>query len=196
MALLATAMRRGTTVPGQTAAMATIGDWFDRCRVGTGRTAWWPGRITLFEQRTGVIAHDCPQRPSWCYGTPGHARAQQLAALALGDQQRRRQAEEALVGCVTDNRQLALLRDNSLCHGGAGLVLTTWRAATDADPGSELAAVLPRLRTGLEQRLHLDGPPSTGGLLEGEAGMRLAGHTVDTDTPDTTRWDLCLLLTG
>ncbi|WP_422646980.1 lanthionine synthetase C family protein [Actinoalloteichus caeruleus] len=196
LALLATAMRHGNTVPGHQAAMATIGDWFDRLRVGAGRDAWWPGRITLAEQRTGVTAQDGPQRPSWCYGTPGQARAQHLAALALGDQQRRRQAEDALAGCVTDDRQLALLRDNSLCHGWAGLVLTTWRTEADASPGNDLAAALPRLRTRLDQRLHIDGPPDSGGLLEGDAGMRLAGHTVDTDQPGTTRWDLCLLLSG
>ncbi|MBC6450910.1 lanthionine synthetase C family protein [Actinokineospora xionganensis] len=196
LALLATAMRHGTTVPGQEAAMATIGQWFDRCRVGAGRAAWWPGRITLAEQRTGVITQDGPQRPSWCYGTPGQARAQQLAALALGDLQRRQQAEDAFAGCVTDDRQLVLLRDNSLCHGFAGLVLAAWRAAADAAPGNELAVVVPRLRTRLEQRLHIEGSPDSGGLLEGEAGTRLAGHTVDTDQPEATQWDLCLLLSG
>ncbi|MDQ3402311.1 MAG: lanthionine synthetase C family protein [Actinomycetota bacterium] len=195
LALLATAMRRGTTVPGQAAAMATIGDWFDRCRIGSGRTAWWPGRITLAEQRSSVIAQDGPQRPSWCYGTPGQTRAQQLAALALGDQQRRQQAEDALAGCVTDHRQLALLRDNSLCHGWAGAVLATWRAAADASPNSDLADVLPRLSTRLDERLH-DSQPGSGGLLEGEAGVRLVRHTIDTNQPDMTRWDLCLLITG
>ncbi|HVK23856.1 MAG TPA: hypothetical protein VM677_21080 [Actinokineospora sp.] len=83
-----------------------------------------------------------------------------------------------------------------MCHGWAGLVLTTWRAAADADPGSELAAAMPRLRTRMDQRLHIDAPLGTGGLLEGEAGLRLAEHTVDTGRPDTTRWDLCLLLSG
>ncbi len=196
LALLATAVRHGVTVPGQQAAIATIGEWFDRCRVGTGRTAWWPGRISLHEHRSGAITQHGPQRPSWCYGTPGQARAQQLAALALGDPQRQHQAEDALAGCIADNRQLALLHDNTLCHGFAGLALTTWRAAADAAPGSELAAHLPRLRAQLDRRLHHDGPPYGGGLLEGEAGMRLVQHTLDTSQSDTTRWDLCLLLPG
>lgn len=195
LALMATAMRRDTTVPGQTRAMTTIGDWFDRCRVGATPASWWPGRITLAEQRTG-IAQDGPQRPSWCYGTPGQARAQQLAALALGDQQRQQQAEDTLAKCVGADRQLALLADNSLCHGWAGLVLTVWRAAADADLDGELTAALPRLRTRLDQRLHTHGPPADGGLLEGEAGMQLVQHTVDTDQPESTRWDLCLLLSG
>jgi hypothetical protein len=196
LALLGTAMRRGTTVAGHAEAMTTIGAWFDHCRVGTGPTVWWPGRITLAEQRAGATAQDGPQRPSWCYGTPGQARAQQLAALALGDQQRQHQAETMLAECVSDDRQLALLGDNSLCHGWAGLVLTVWRAAADAGPGGELAAALPRLRALLDQRLHTDGPPTDGGLLEGEAGMRLVQHTLDTNRPATTRWDLCLLLSG
>lgn len=62
-----------------------------------------------------------PQRPSWCYGTPGLARAQQLAALALTDPRRQQLAEHALAGYVSDVRQLSQLRDASVCHGWAGL---------------------------------------------------------------------------
>lgn len=37
-----------------------------------------------------------PARPSWCYGTPGLARARQLAGLALRDLARQEAAEHAL----------------------------------------------------------------------------------------------------
>ncbi|MGH8910153.1 MAG: lanthionine synthetase LanC family protein [Egibacteraceae bacterium] len=58
----------------------------------------------LVEWTTHSVQQPGPQRPSWCYGTPGLTRAQQLAALALGDRQRQRQAENALAGCITDDK--------------------------------------------------------------------------------------------
>ncbi len=194
LALLSTAMRHGVTVADHTEAITRICLWLDQWRVGSGRRAWWPGRITRSEWRSGTVAQHGPQRPSWCYGTPGLARAQQLAALALDDPQRQRQAENTLVGCVTDEDQLAQLSDATLCHGWAGVVHTTWRVATAAGAASEFAVVLPRLQAGLEQQLNRHGAPENGGLLEGEAGVQLVQHTIQTDEPSMARWDTCLLL--
>ncbi|MGH4022328.1 MAG: lanthionine synthetase LanC family protein, partial [Pseudonocardiaceae bacterium] len=132
LALLSTAMRRGVTVAGHTEAIERILAWLDHWPGGTGPLTWWPGRITTVERRSGTVAQRGPQRPSWCYGTPGLTRAQQLAALALNDPRRQRQAEDALAGCVTDEHQLAQLIDATLCHGWAGLVHAAWRAAADA----------------------------------------------------------------
>uniref|UniRef100_UPI00403FE06C lanthionine synthetase C family protein n=1 Tax=Streptomyces sp. DG1A-41 TaxID=3125779 RepID=UPI00403FE06C len=120
LALLAMALRHGNTVPGQTQAITRICDWLDRWRNGTGSHAWWPDLITRAEHRRGELQRPGRRRPSWCYGTPGIARAQQLAGLALGDCDRQRQAEQALAGCLADDQQLAQLTDASLCHlGGA-----------------------------------------------------------------------------
>ncbi|RLK61907.1 lanthionine synthetase C family protein [Actinokineospora cianjurensis] len=195
LALLAMAMRRGLVVDGQVEAISTIWRWFDDWRVGTGREAWWPGRITGAELVTGTVTQAGPQRPSWCYGTPGQARALQLAALALGDTRRQQQVENTLAGCVTDPSQLGLLVDTTLCHGWAGVVLTTWRAAADAGPDSELAAHLPRLRELLDHHLQTSTTPGHG-LLEGEAGQQLTCLAIDTDQPVRTTWDLCLLVSG
>lgn len=194
LALLAAAMRQGVTVTDHTDAITRIYRWLDQWRVGTGRRAWWPGRVTRSEWRSGTVQQRGPQRPSWCYGTPGLARAQQLAALALHDPRRQRQAENTLVGCVTDEDQLAQLSDATLCHGWTGVVHTTWRAATTAGAADELATVLPRLHARLEQHLNRHGPPEDDSLLEGEAGVRLVQHTTRTDEPSATRWDACLLL--
>lgn len=194
LALLSLAVRRRVAVAGQAEAIAKICQWLDQWRAGTGPQAWWPGRITRYEQRSGAVQQRGPQRPSWCYGTPGLARAQQLAALAVDDPRRQRQAEDVLAGCVTDEHQLAQLNDATLCHGWAGLLQTTWRAAADASDGGQLAATLPHLQGRLEQHLNRHGPPDDGGLLEGEAGIRLVRHTTSTDEPPATRWDACLLL--
>ncbi len=88
--------------------------------------------ISLREYSQGRTSQGHQARPSWCYGTPGQARAQQLAGLALGDQERMRVAERALAGCVLDQQVTGLLTDASLCHGWAGVVQALWRAASDA----------------------------------------------------------------
>ncbi|GAA0591784.1 lanthionine synthetase C family protein [Kutzneria viridogrisea] len=193
LALLATATRHGTTVAGQPEAIDRIRGWLEHWRCGTQARPWWPGRISLAESRAGTVGQAGPQRPSWCYGTPGLARAQQLAALALDDQRSARRAEQALAGCVADAQQLTQLVDSSLCHGWAGLVHTVWRTAGDAT-GDELAARLPTLRDRLSAHLHRPGPPAHDGLLEGTTGVRLVQHT--RTGPPVTGWDAVLLLAG
>lgn len=116
-----------------------------------------------------------------------------MAALALGDPQRQRRAEEALTGCIADEAQLAQLADASLCHGWSGLVQTTRRAATDAGPGSALAALLPHLHTRFEQHFHGQRPTTCDGLLEGAAGIALTRHAA-ADVLPAARWDACLLI--
>jgi hypothetical protein len=152
--------------------------------------------LSRSEWRNRTVRQPGPGRPSWCYGTPGLARAQQLAGLALADPQRQRRAEDALAGCVADDSQLARLGDASLCHGWAGLVQATWSAAADAGSDSELAAHLPHLHPRLRDHLHRHGPPADDGLLEGATGVRLAQHTTAANVPPATRWDACLLLDG
>jgi hypothetical protein len=196
LALLSTAMRRGVTVTGQATAIGRICAWLDQWRSGSRSRAWWPGMISRSEWQARTVRQAGPQRPSWCYGTPGLARAQQLAALALADTQRQRRAEEALTGCVADEGQLSQLGDVSLCHGWAGLVQTTWRAAGDAGSDGELAAHLPHLLTRMEQHLRRHGLPARDGLLEGAAGVRLAQHTTAANVPPASGWDACLLLDG
>jgi hypothetical protein len=195
LALLSTAVRRGISVPGQADAIGRICTYLDRWRRGTDARPWWPPMISLTEWRTGTTGQPGPHRPSWCYGTPGLARALQLAALALADRPRQRLAEHALAGCVTDEGQLAQLRDASLCHGWAGLIQTTRRAGADADGGSALAAALPRLLARLDQHLRQSGAPTQDGLVEGTTGIHLARSTT-APRPPTVPWDACLLLSG
>lgn len=196
LALLSTAMRRGITVTRQTDAIEQICAWLDQWRSDVGSRPWWPGMISRAEWQARTVRQPGPQRPSWCYGTPGLARAQQLAALALADAQRRRRAEKALAGCVADEQQLSQLGDASLCHGWAGLVQITWRAAADSGSDGELATLLPHLLKRMEQHLHHHGPPANDALLEGVTGVQLAWHTTAATVPPASRWDACLLLDG
>ncbi|GAA1937612.1 lanthionine synthetase C family protein [Amycolatopsis minnesotensis] len=190
LTLLSLALRRGIVVSGQTAAIDRICRWLDRWRCGVPPRAWWPEAISQADHARGAAHQAGPSRPSWCYGTPGIARAQQVAGLVLGDRARRRCAENILAWCLGDEQQLARLGDVSLCHGWAGVVHTAWRAGRHND---QLAARLPRLLDGLAVNLTRQ-PPDRRGLLTGTAGVMLAQRSARTNTPPVTQWDTCLLL--
>lgn len=194
LALLSTALCRRITVPGHADAIGRICSWLDQWRSGTADATWWPETVSTAEQRAGSSRQPGPGRPSWCYGTPGLARAEQLAGLALPDPQRRQHAEQALAACLADERQLAQLADATLCHGWAGLLQTSWRVAADAaDPDRFPLRYLTRR---MDQHLVQHGTPATDDLLEGAAGVRLVQHTLTMNRPADEEWDACLLLAG
>lgn len=199
LAVLSLAARRGITVDGHLDAITRILAWLDRWQQDSPTGPWWPYWITREQLRSGTPGPG-PSRPSWCYGTAGFARAQQLAALALNDPLRQRMAEAALLRAMTDPGQLAATVDVSLCHGFAGLAHITQLVAADAiTPG--LTDCLPRLLapiTGTAPGTLADSlidPPGGGdiGLLEGAAGTALALHSFYTGTPSASGWDTCFL---
>ncbi|NUP46313.1 MAG: lanthionine synthetase C family protein [Catenulispora sp.] len=192
LALLAQAARRGATVNGHHQAITDLCDWLLRWRCKDAPGAWWPEHLSAEELRHGRSRSTGPSRPSWCYGTPGIARAGQLAAIAVGDDKLQRLFEDALLACVSDESQLARLTHPGLCHGWAGTFQTTWRAAADATTPA-LHATLPRLADGLLTAANT--PVEHGpGLLNGTAGTALALHTAATDTAPRSGWDACLLI--
>lgn len=191
LALLSLALRQGIVVDGITDAVTRICTWFDRWQQQATTGPWWPRTITLDEARAGRTTQRGPLQPSWCYGTPGIARAHQLAGIAIGDRSRQHIAEIALLHCLDDPTQLARIVDPSLCHGAAGLLHTTWRTAKDSDSDT-IADHLPQLTTLLAS--HLRTAPADAGLLEGRAGVGLALLTSGTDVSPSSRWDSCLLL--
>ncbi|WP_129838034.1 lanthionine synthetase C family protein [Streptomyces sp. RFCAC02] len=191
VAALSLALLAGVRVDGHREAIARICRWLDAWRQDGTAGWWWPERITFGELATGRPGQQGPLRPSWCYGTPGLARAQQLAALATGDTARQQAAEVALVRCVNDPVQLSRLTDPALCHGLAGLVATTWHAAADAATDT-LVNLLPTLVQPLLEHAFDTVPEGLPGLVEGNAGIALTLHTIATGTP--SRWPACLLL--
>ncbi|MFJ2112085.1 lanthionine synthetase C family protein [Streptomyces sp. NPDC087850] len=191
LGLLSLSMRQGMVVEGQAAAIDRICRWLENWRQEALAGPWWPERITVHELRVGRPFQDGPLRPSWCYGTPGLARAQQLAALALGDRVRQRAAEDALARCLADPVQLARVSDPALCHGWAGLLTTAWHAADDAATPA-IAAHLPYLLDALLTHARDNPPELLPGLLEGRAGVALTLHTLATGT--RRGWPACLLI--
>ncbi|WP_406071166.1 lanthionine synthetase C family protein [Micromonospora sp. NBC_01638] len=183
LALLALTLRDGIAVDEQTQAINRICQWLDTWQRHTNTGPWWPQTITLDDLDRGYPSERGPLRPSWCYGTPGIARAQQLTALALGDTTRQRVAESVLIACLNDPTQIGQLTDRSLCHGTAGLLTTARRIAADSLTPIPLARL---------QRLHQQGPGAASepaGFLDGTSGAALAA----TGTTKTS-WDACLLL--
>lgn len=191
LALLALATRRNIVVDGHLDAIERICAWLDTWRQHSDNGIWWPQWITHADRRTGRPAQAGPLRPSWCYGTAGLGRAQQLAALATDDVRRRQIAEQALMSCLTDPQQLDRIGDASVCHGWAGLLLTVWRAATDA-PSTTLGAHLPKLVDHLIDTVATESPSD--GLLEGYAGIALALHAAERGELPVSEWDTCLLI--
>jgi hypothetical protein len=192
LALLAQAMRRGITVDGQADTISGICALLDSWRQDTGIGPWWPQWVTRHDLRTGRTQQPGPARPSWCYGTPGLARAQQLAAIALSDVRRQEAAEHALAACLSDPGQLSQITDTSLCHGWAGVYQTAVRASADALT-PQISAHLPHL-TGLLSQHAATRQGQGAGLLEGKAGLALALHAAARAAPPVSGWDTCLMI--
>lgn len=191
LALLSLALLRGVVVDEHTDAITRICTWLDSWQQQHPAGPWWPGIITVADDQAGHLRQPTPGRPSWCYGTPGLARAQQLAGLAAGDTARQRIAETAMLGCLRDPAQLSRLVDSGLCHGTAGVLQTAWRMAADAHT-PDIATELPRLSARLLTQLRC--APEDTEFLDGHAGIALALHTAATHTTPLTGWDTCLLL--
>ncbi|MGW0992472.1 lanthionine synthetase C family protein [Streptomyces sp. NPDC002523] len=190
--LLAQVLRQGITVNGHQDAMFAICAHLDAWCQHSGSGPWWPEHISRRDLDCGHPHPDAPARPSWCYGTTGIARAGQLAGIALRSPTLQKFYEDALYRALTDPAQLALVTDSGLCHGWAGIYQTAHCAAADA--------LDPRLRT-LPERLGdaltthgKPGPPSTPGLINGDAGTALALTTFASQQAPSTGWDACLLI--
>lgn len=169
---------------GHTEAIGRILRWLDAWQRQTDDgAAWWPQTITLTDLERPKPAQTRPGRPSWCYGTPGIARACQLAARAITDPARQESAEAAFGACVSDPHQLTRLTDRGLCHGTAGLLATARRIAADARTQIPLTLI----EKNHQHTTAASDEPA--GLLEGTAGIAL----VETATA-ATGWDACLLL--
>ncbi|MGQ4389844.1 lanthionine synthetase C family protein [Streptomyces sp. SAS_270] len=205
LALLALAARNGSATHGHHAALRTILAWLDCWKEEASGGPVWPYWVARRELRRRPLGSSDPRRPSWCYGTVGLARAQQLAALALGDASRQIDAENALVAALSDPEQLKATTDNGLCHGFAGLAHAAARTADDAHPSTaeKLRAAIPPLLAavnppGIDPELMAtalihdeEGGP---GLLDGAAGIALALLAPSTAAPPRSAWDACLLI--
>ena len=191
LTFLSRCLQGGITVPGQQEAVGRICDWLDELRQDTDSGPWWPKWVTLAEQRDRAVNQPGAGRPSWCYGTPGIAFAQQQAGIVLGDLGRQRLAEDAFLRCLADPTQLAEITDAGLCHGAAGLLRTLRRTAQQAENPDAFTTHLPALLDLLDTRQST----GDGGLLDGTTGPALARLAEQAGGRPSCDWEACLLLT-
>ncbi|MEW1828405.1 lanthionine synthetase LanC family protein [Streptomyces sp. NPDC088196] len=156
--------------------------------------AAWPETVSLDAWLKGPTPRFQAGRPSWCYGTPGIARALQLAALACGREASRSRAEFLLSTCLRDANQLVRVTDATICHGWAGLCLVADRAASESHADSPLRRTLPSLRARFTAHLAQNPMPKDAGLLTGADGVLLAIHTLFPPHPVASAWGTCLLI--
>ncbi|GAA4489052.1 lanthionine synthetase C family protein [Actinoallomurus oryzae] len=203
LSLLAIAHRDGLRLPGQEAAIERIVAWLlEWLHEGS-----WPPVVTLHRQLRGPDGSARPDRPGWCYGAPGIARALQLAGLALNRPSWRETAVSVLRRALARPWDEWEMIDAGLCHGWAGMLHMTRLMAAD-----EGAADLREAADGLARRVvgcfDPEAPfgfryaagagamvaPDRAGFLEGAAGIALALHAYANDEPARTGWDTALLL--
>jgi lantibiotic biosynthesis protein len=187
IALLAYAIRHGHDTPAANDALADLTRWTDSHRQDDDAGVWWPGYVTAGSDPTR-------HRPSWCYGTAGTARAQQLAGIAQNNTTRQRHAEDAMLAVLRDTTQRDRLTEIGLCHGKAGLLQSACRiaaASTDQNRSAQLTPFIPGLAAELASQLAAEHDVPE--LLDGTAGAALALHSATTGTP-VTNWDAFLAL--
>jgi len=195
LALLALAALCQVRVDGQQAAIERICAWLDQWRTITDHGPVWPYHINRAQLRSGRHDLDGTQRPSWCYGSAGLARAQQLAAQATGDQLRKQAAEEALTAVLAQPGPIAATTDATVCHGYMGLAHAALRTATTAELAGR-ATHLWSLGNQLAGRTDPGVRPDHIGFLEGAPGIALAALWPATGEAPRSGWDACLLLPG
>ncbi|MFD9884083.1 lanthionine synthetase C family protein [Streptomyces alboflavus] len=209
LALLSLAHRAGVRVPGQEQAIRTIAQWLlaRRSPDGTG----WPNIVPLEAElaaAAGIRPALAEARTGWCYGTPGVARALQLAALALKEPDWNRQAQAAVAAVCERPGTPSATGDPTLCHGLAGLTTIVTLMAREPG-GAELAVYIPELTRALADVADPAHPyvwPAAApgdpvavhrpGFLDGAAGAALALHfATHPDAPlGELPWQAALLL--
>lgn len=215
LALLSLAALQGLTVNGQTAAIERIADWLLSWTLADEHGPYWPTIVSLEEERGQAARPEKRSRGgAWCYGSPGIARALQLAGQAIMRPQWEQTAITATRAVFDRARDLDTLYDSGLCHGWAGLLQPLLRITEDSDDRN-LRFHVPDLVERIIERYdpalpygyrHHDIKPrpyedlDDAGYLTGAAGIALAlinaaDLMAGTQGPmNNPAWDMALLI--
>ncbi|MET8763297.1 lanthionine synthetase C family protein [Lentzea sp. NPDC004782] len=202
LAMLSLALLREVRVAGHEEAVSRIASWLESRCLRDSHGPHWPGVVSHEEEVSGGLRERPATRNSWCYGTPGIARAVQLAGMALGEPRWQRLAVEAALAAARRPGSAEQLAGPGLCHGAAGWLHCT--ALITADSGdAELTELIPSLVDGV--LAHADasrtfvfggGSADPPGFLDGAAGAVLALWHVrhPASLEGEPQWDAALLL--
>jgi hypothetical protein len=204
LALLSLAWRAGIRVDGQRQAITRIAHWLLDRRIDRSAGPTWSALLHPADLRASPD-RVAPSRAAWCYGSPGVARALQIAGQALDRPEWIAIAVESIRGILRQSAYLGV-HDAGLCHGWAGLLHITRLIAMDANDTGLLHAST-RLADRIlgcydEQapfgfRASMAPMPETAdlaGFLEGAAGVVLALLSFADGTRPATGWDAALLV--
>lgn len=124
LAFMSLALMYGVEVEGQREAIEKIVSTINDFKYTAKAAICWPGRIKFEE----FIAKSCLSgidRASWCYGTPGIARAIYLAGKALNNEDYKSLAVKSLSSLLCLPEEFWMLNSPTFCHGYAGLLRIT-----------------------------------------------------------------------
>jgi lantibiotic modifying enzyme len=122
-------------------AIATTATWVSTHRLDDEWGANWPSAIplrsTTVDGRVVLAEGDLenspggPSRTAWCYGGPGVARALWLAGRALGRDDFKELAIDAMEAVFRRPIAVRMIESPTFCHGIAGLLAITMRFANE-----------------------------------------------------------------
>lgn len=130
LAFFAIASLRGIVIDGQKEAMFRIATWIrEKSHLENGAIRW-PYSISWEKEISGELSTETC-RDAWCYGVPGVARSLFLAGKAMQDEKLKSFALQAFGGIFFRTREEWLIPGPMLCHGVAGLLMTTIEMAKE-----------------------------------------------------------------
>ncbi|SHJ16467.1 Lanthionine synthetase C-like protein [Clostridium cavendishii DSM 21758] len=123
LTILALALKEGIEVSGQKESISKI--LYDlkrfRYRDENGDT-YWPGILSFEEYIDGEVRQKKTNRASWCYGTPGIARAMYISSSVVGDEEGMEISINAIECLCKMNEKEWGFNSPTFCHGYAGLL--------------------------------------------------------------------------
>ncbi|MEU9028503.1 lanthionine synthetase C family protein [Streptomyces sp. NPDC048383] len=205
LALLSLAHRQGVVVPGQREAAEQLVELLGRFEESDAYGPFWPAILPWEDWCAGRVRDARRARPSWCYGTPGVARALQLAGESFDWPDQVGVARRAVAALARAPFSDWGLDESGLCHGLAGtLHLLGYFTEPESEPGvvrglrdGLAAAIVARFRPeqAFGYRVEMLNSPGGGdfpGFLEGAAGIALALDAY-ADGGVRSPWDAALL---
>jgi hypothetical protein len=204
LALLSLAASEGVQVARLGEAVNEAARWLAEHRIDDEWGPTWPNAVAVAAAGTTATPQTELTRASWCYGTPGIARALWLAGDAIDDDGHRQLGINAMAGIFRRPPRLRGLFSPTLCHGAAGLLQVTLRFAQDTGLAvfrqgavSLLEEILDAYAPGSLLGYRNIEPGDVGvdqpGLLDGAPGVALTLLTAAS--PADCGWDRILLLT-